>query len=39
MTVADCHTQIAVKLDHSGFWQLVIAALRRLSLGPVLHIL
>lgn len=27
----DCHTQVAVKLDHAKFWQLVIAALQRLG--------
>lgn len=27
----DCHTQVAVKLDHTKFWQLVIAALKRLG--------
>lgn len=27
----DCHTQVAVQLDHAGFWQLVIDALRRLA--------
>ena len=27
----DCHTQVAVQLDHAGFWRLVIDALRRLA--------
>lgn len=27
----DCHTQVAVTLDHAKFWQLVIAALKRLA--------
>ncbi len=27
----DCHTQVAVTLDHAKFWQLVIAALKRLG--------
>lgn len=27
----DCHTQVAVALDHAKFWQLVIAALKRLG--------
>ncbi|WP_448856254.1 uridine-preferring nucleoside hydrolase UriH [Corynebacterium camporealensis] len=28
---ADCHTQVATKLDHAGFWNLVVDALRRLG--------
>lgn len=39
MTVADfrlppddnCHTQVAVKLDHTGFWDLIVDALRRIG--------
>ncbi len=39
MTVADfrhpapenCHTQVAVKLDHHKFWQLIINALKILG--------
>ena len=27
---ADCHTQVAVKLDHHKFWQLVINALKNI---------
>ena len=27
----DCHTQVAVTLDHAKFWQLAIAALKRLG--------
>ncbi|MDC9589863.1 nucleoside hydrolase [Xenorhabdus sp. XENO-10] len=27
----DCHTQVAVKLDHSKFWQLVINALKNIG--------
>jgi purine nucleosidase len=29
----DCHTQVAVTLDHTRFWDLVVDALRRI--GPV----
>lgn len=28
---ADCHTQVAVTLDHSRFWDLVVDALRRIG--------
>lgn len=28
---ADCHIQVATKLDHAGFWNLVVDALRRLG--------
>ncbi|MDX7985824.1 nucleoside hydrolase [Xenorhabdus sp. 12] len=28
---ADCHTQVAVKLDHAKFWQLVIDALKNIG--------
>ena len=39
MTVADfrhpapenCHTQVAVKLDHHKFWQLIINALKNIG--------
>ncbi|CAQ82559.1 MULTISPECIES: uridine-preferring nucleoside hydrolase UriH [Photorhabdus] len=27
----DCHTQVAVKLDHQKFWQLIIDALKNIS--------
>jgi purine nucleosidase len=27
----DCHTQVAVKLDHPRFWELVVDALRRIG--------
>jgi len=28
---ADCHTQVAVKLDHDYFWDMVVDALRRIG--------
>ncbi|MFJ6214837.1 nucleoside hydrolase [Streptomyces sp. NPDC092296] len=28
---ADCHTQVAVKLDHERFWNLVVDALKRIG--------
>lgn len=28
---ADCHTQVAVKLDHTYFWDMVVDALRRIG--------
>ncbi|KAA9000691.1 nucleoside hydrolase [Affinibrenneria salicis] len=28
---ADCHTQVAVKLDHARFWDLIVDALRRIG--------
>jgi len=28
---ADCHTQVAVKLDHAYFWDMVVDALRRIG--------
>lgn len=39
MTVADfrfpadesCHTQVATKLDHTGFWDLIVDALKRIG--------
>lgn len=39
MTVADfrfpadesCHTKVATKLDHTGFWDLVVDALKRIG--------
>ena len=39
MTVTDlrepaddtCHTQVATKLDHAGFWNLVTEALKNLA--------
>ena len=27
----DCHTQVAVKLDHPRFWELIVDALRRIG--------
>ncbi|KUL55401.1 ribonucleoside hydrolase [Streptomyces sp. NRRL F-4489] len=30
---ADCHTQVAVKLDHERFWNLVVDALERIGEG------
>ncbi|GAA4828491.1 uridine-preferring nucleoside hydrolase UriH [Saccharopolyspora rosea] len=30
---ADCHTQVAVTLDHERFWALVVAALERIGEG------
>ncbi|WP_369309781.1 nucleoside hydrolase [Providencia rettgeri] len=28
---ADCHTQVAVKLDHQKFWQLIVNALKNIG--------
>lgn len=28
---ADCHTQVAVDLDHGRFWDLVVDALERIG--------
>ncbi|RMC97160.1 nucleoside hydrolase [Aquitalea palustris] len=30
---ADCHTQVAVQLDHAYFWDMVIDALQRIGAG------
>ncbi len=27
----DCHTQVAVKLDHQRFWDLIVDALERIG--------
>jgi len=27
----DCHTQVAVKLDHTYFWDLIVDALERIG--------
>ncbi len=28
---ADCTTQVAVELDHAGFWDVVVDALQRIG--------
>lgn len=28
---SDCHTQVAVKLDHTRFWDMVVDALKRIG--------